>query len=793
MGTASARRPSDRELISRFLAARDESAFAEIVGRYSRLVMSVALHALRDQHAAEDAFQATFLVLARSARRIRNRDSLASWLHGTTFRVSRRLLRTRLRRKEQDLPTQEIATVELPAPWDPPARPDEQAALDEELARLSEGLRGPLVLHYLEGRTVPEIAAELRMTPACVEGRLKRGKQTLRKRLLKRGVLLSSAVFGAGLTVPAEAQIAAPLVAATVAACLKSTATATLAPIAATTIQQIALEEMAAMTRLAILKTALLCGGVAGVVGLAGAGANGTLGLAWADRGDGEKTSQALAGPEDGNPLDAPKSIDTRVSPVSAVAAPVQINGPGYRVEADGITLNAPVGNGHSPDRVIAEHGLRRPVSVEMTDRNLLQAINLLRDQTGIRIRIDADFDANLNNARFTLLSKGVKLSALLDSILADIPGDQYGYRVEDDGIHIVNVSNPAKNTRKSGVVIPDMGGAGMAGMPGGGFGGMGMAMGMDAGIGGAGMMADGPPRRRADGRPKSVDDALTKVNQRQAEELRDYIEHLEGLVLSTGPAKGGPVTLPDGANKAGGSSPFGTGARLNFRGRDSVPSNTVTGLDDGNPLEFINNLDLNRKSPRANPTGPVRQFRPDNSNEQRIREALETVVDLQFTGQTLQEALQFLSTTHKFTIRLDTTALTAAGVGPDHEIVLMIDGISLRSALNEMFKDLGGVQLDYVIEDEVMKVTTKEKADQTLQTVIYDVSGLGDAERLQVTTILEKTVEPRSWETSGGQGTIVPLDNKVIITTSRRLHDKTAEILDMLLRSATESDGSLR
>ncbi|HVJ86499.1 MAG TPA: sigma factor, partial [Caulifigura sp.] len=113
MGTTPARRPSDRELISRFLAARDESAFAEIVRRYSRLVMSVALHALRDQHAAEDAFQATFLVLARSARRIRNRDSLASWLHGTTFRVSRRLLRTRLRRKEQDLPP-----VELPAPWD---------------------------------------------------------------------------------------------------------------------------------------------------------------------------------------------------------------------------------------------------------------------------------------------------------------------------------------------------------------------------------------------------------------------------------------------------------------------------------------------------------------------------------------------------------------------------------------------------------------------------------------------------------------------------------------------------
>jgi hypothetical protein len=77
-GEAPTPRTSDRELLSRFLTSRDESAFAEIVSRYSRLVMSVARHTLRDAHAADDAFQATFLVLARAARRIRNRESLAS-------------------------------------------------------------------------------------------------------------------------------------------------------------------------------------------------------------------------------------------------------------------------------------------------------------------------------------------------------------------------------------------------------------------------------------------------------------------------------------------------------------------------------------------------------------------------------------------------------------------------------------------------------------------------------------------------------------------------------------------
>ncbi len=329
---ASNRRPTDRELISRFLAARDESAFAEIVTRYSRLVMSVALHTLRDPHAAEDAFQAAFLVLAKSARRIRNRDSLASWLHGTTFRVSHRLLRSRLRRKEQDLPN-----VELTAPiWADPERPDEQAALDEELARLSEGLRGPLVLHYLEGRTVPEIAAELKMSQSAIEGRLKRGKKTLRKRLLKRGVLLSSAVFGAGSTVPVEAGVAGALVTATVAACLKTTASATLTPIAASTIQQIALQEMAAMARIAIVKTALVCGGVAGAIGLAGAGANGTLGTAWArPGGNGVVTDKISSQIEPAELPIAPTSV------IQTALALVTQESPNVTIKQDGTVLTA--------------------------------------------------------------------------------------------------------------------------------------------------------------------------------------------------------------------------------------------------------------------------------------------------------------------------------------------------------------------------------------------------------------------------------------------------------------------
>jgi hypothetical protein len=100
------------------------------------------------------------------------------------------------------------------------------------------------------------------------------------------------------------------------------------------------------------------------------------------------------------------------------------------------------------------------------------------------------------------------------------------------------------------------------------------------------------------------------------------------------------------------------------------------------------------------------------------------------------------------------------------------------------MLKDVGGTELDYIIDNDVMTVTTKEKADQTLQTVVYDVSALGTIDPMQVQAILERTVEPASWEGSGGKGTIVPVDNSVVITTSRRLQDTTAQILKMLQQS---------
>lgn len=187
--TADALAPfSDRQLIEQFLAGRDEAVFRAILGRHGPMVYRVCRRVLGDEHEAEDAFQAAFLVLARRAASIRTHTSLASWLHGVAHQVALRL-RTSSRRRHQR---------EARA-----ARPDEaladdrswaevRAILDDELARLPESLRAPLVLCYLEGLTQDEAARQLDQTKSTFRRRLERGRDVLGARLIRRGVALSA-------------------------------------------------------------------------------------------------------------------------------------------------------------------------------------------------------------------------------------------------------------------------------------------------------------------------------------------------------------------------------------------------------------------------------------------------------------------------------------------------------------------------------------------------------------------------------------------------------------------------
>jgi hypothetical protein len=111
--------------------------------------------------------------------------------------------------------------------------------------------------------------------------------------------------------------------------------------------------------------------------------------------------------------------------------------------------------------------------------------------------------------------------------------------------------------------------------------------------------------------------------------------------------------------------------------------------------------------------------------NEERIYEALNTTTSLEFPGNPLQDVVDYIAEIHNIPILLDEQSLSEAGISPDEEISLVISGITLRSALRLMLENVAGVPLDYVIEDEVMKITTLEIAEGRLQTRVYPVGDL--------------------------------------------------------------------
>jgi RNA polymerase sigma factor (sigma-70 family) len=190
----------DRTLLDRFVTLRDESAFAELLARHGPMVLGVCRRVLRNAHEAEDAFQATFLVLARKAGTLRHPEGLAAWLYGTARHLALKCHRSdarRLRRERDNRGT---------TPGLPPADPlDELAArelllvLDEEMERLPESYRLPLILCGLEGRSQEEAARLLGWTVGSIRGRLQRGRARLHARLMRRGLAFSGALLTLGV------------------------------------------------------------------------------------------------------------------------------------------------------------------------------------------------------------------------------------------------------------------------------------------------------------------------------------------------------------------------------------------------------------------------------------------------------------------------------------------------------------------------------------------------------------------------------------------------------------------
>src|SRR5262249_992635 len=184
-----AQEPSDRELLRQVVAHADERAFAARLGRHGAMVLGVCRSVLRRPDDAEDLFQATFLVLARRAGAIRQQASVASWLHGVAYRLARKqnVREAQRRCREARVPPRPAAVAMDDLTWR-----ELRGVLHEEVARLPERFRLPLLLCYWEGLTQDEAARRLGWTKATVKERLARARELLRGRLTRRGLTLSA-------------------------------------------------------------------------------------------------------------------------------------------------------------------------------------------------------------------------------------------------------------------------------------------------------------------------------------------------------------------------------------------------------------------------------------------------------------------------------------------------------------------------------------------------------------------------------------------------------------------------
>jgi RNA polymerase sigma factor (sigma-70 family) len=289
---------SDADLLSRFASKADAAAFEAIVRRHGPMVLGVCRRFLHDSADADDSFQATFAILFRKASSLSRPERLAGWLFQVAYRTARRARSLRFRDQARQLPMPDLAVESHVAEivWR-----ELQPIFDEELARLPEKLRLPVVLCFLEGRPKRAAAHLLGWPEGTFSCRLQQARELLRARLARRGVALSAGTLALALFEgSASAMVPAALISAiTNSAALVATGTALPAPIAALT--QGVIHSMFA-TKLKIVAA------VAMAVGVLGGGTG------WILQSAGNGTGSAFAGDS------GPESGQTKSSPGSSVS-----------------------------------------------------------------------------------------------------------------------------------------------------------------------------------------------------------------------------------------------------------------------------------------------------------------------------------------------------------------------------------------------------------------------------------------------------------------------------------------
>jgi RNA polymerase sigma factor (sigma-70 family) len=213
---------TDSQLLGSFIDKKDEAAFETLARRHGPMVFGVCRRVVSNHHDAEDAFQATFLVLALKASSVKPREGVANWLHGVALRTAMKAKTMTAKRRGR-----EKQVTEMPEPEVAPQGQwrDLQPLLDQELNGLPENYRLPILLCDLEGKTIKEATQQLGWPQGTLAGRLARGRKLLAKRLANRGVVLSAGALAAVVSPSvASAGVPASLMRSTVKAATLITA-----------------------------------------------------------------------------------------------------------------------------------------------------------------------------------------------------------------------------------------------------------------------------------------------------------------------------------------------------------------------------------------------------------------------------------------------------------------------------------------------------------------------------------------------------------------------------------------
>jgi RNA polymerase sigma-70 factor (ECF subfamily) len=208
----------DAQLLKDFVTERDEVAFEALVRRHGPMVLGVCRRVLQEEHDAEDAFQATFLVLLRKAHAIAKPELLGNWLFGVAYRIA---LRARAAAAKQRRLERQAGDMYFARTSHEPVGSNLSPMLEDEVNRLPKKYRAPVVLCYFEGKTNEEASRELGWPLGTVAGRLARAREMLRNRLTRRGMAYSAGVFVTALSQSAApASVPTPLLASTIKAAM---------------------------------------------------------------------------------------------------------------------------------------------------------------------------------------------------------------------------------------------------------------------------------------------------------------------------------------------------------------------------------------------------------------------------------------------------------------------------------------------------------------------------------------------------------------------------------------------